>query len=371
MPSFLSRVRLKVQNEPSAPSVPAVADPLAAFRSEDPIAGSNKTQPAVTRSRRLPLVALIVGGVLVLVGGVVAGLKFKLPIGSIEALSSPTGRLVVDTQPAGADVSLNGARRGTSPLTLDLAPGAYTLVVGRSGQTRTVPVQIAAGAEVSHYLEFAPEAAAAVARGHLAIATDPPGARISIDGEQIGRSPLTVKDLAVARHKVVVAGEYGTVERQVEIAAGSTTSVVFSLPTTPPATAGYLSIAAPFEVQAATDDEIIGSNASARIMVRAGRYDLTLKNEELGFSERRRVDIQVGQTTTVRLEVKAPVSVNARPWADVTIDGVPAGQTPLANFPVALGSHEVVFRHPSMGERRQTFVVTAKGPNRLSVDMTK
>jgi hypothetical protein len=307
----------------------------------------------------------------VLVGGIVAAIKFQLPTGSIQALSPPTGRLVVDTQPAGADVSLNGARRGTSPLTVDLAPGAYTLVVGRNGQTRTVPVQIAAGAEVSHYLEFAPESAAAVARGHLAIATDPPGARISIDGEQLGRSPLTVKDLAVARHKVVVAGDYGTAERQVEITAGTTTSVVFSLPTTPPATAGYLSIAAPFEVQAATDDEIIGSNASARIMVRAGRYDLTLKNEELGFSERRRVDIQAGQTTTVRLEVKAPVSVNARPWADVTIDGVPAGQTPLANFPVALGSHEVVFRHPSMGERRQTFVVTAKGPNRLSVDMTQ
>jgi hypothetical protein len=31
----------------------------------------------------------------------------------------------------------------------------------------------------------------------------------------------------------------------------------------------------------------------------------------------------------------------------------------------------MVFRHPQLGERKQTVMVTAKGPNRIAVDLTK
>jgi hypothetical protein len=38
---------------------------------------------------------------------------------------------------------------------------------------------------------------------------------------------------------------------------------------------------------------------------------------------------------------------------------------------VSLGSHQVIFRHPELGERRQDVTVTVQGPNRISMDMTK
>jgi hypothetical protein len=38
---------------------------------------------------------------------------------------------------------------------------------------------------------------------------------------------------------------------------------------------------------------------------------------------------------------------------------------------VRLGSHEIVFRHPELGERRQTVIVTLGSPARVSVDMRK
>jgi len=56
------------------------------------------------------------------------------------------------------------------------------------------------------------------------------------------------------------------------------------------------------------------------------------------------------------------VSANARPWADVAIDGKSGGQTPISNLQVPIGVHEVVFRHPRLGERRQTVVVKAGPP---------
>jgi hypothetical protein len=55
----------------------------------------------------------------------------------------------------------------------------------------------------------------------------------------------------------------------------------------------------------------------------------------------------------------------------VIIDGAGVGQTPIANLPVTIGSHDILFRHPQLGDRRQTVLVTAKGPNRIAVDLTK
>ena len=63
--------------------------------------------------------------------------------------------------------------------------------------------------------------------------------------------------------------------------------------------------------------------------------------------------------------------MNARPWAEVMVDGTSIGQTPIANLQVGVGPHELVFRHPQLGERKQTVVVTAKGPNRIAMDFTK
>ena len=56
---------------------------------------------------------------------------------------------------------------------------------------------------------------------------------------------------------------------------------------------------------------------------------------------------------------------------DVVIDGTPVVQTPIANVLLPLGTHLVVFRHPELGERRQNVVVTARGPNRVAVDLVR
>jgi hypothetical protein len=63
--------------------------------------------------------------------------------------------------------------------------------------------------------------------------------------------------------------------------------------------------------------------------------------------------------------------VNATPWAQVWIDGQSIGDTPIANLPTTIGSHEMIFRHPQLGERRITAVITLKEPARVAVDMTK
>lgn len=65
----------------------------------------------------------------------------------------------------------------------------------------------------------------------------------------------------------------------------------------------------------------------------------------------------------------ARLNVNASPWANVWLDGRPIGETPLANLRVPAGEHELIFRHPDLGERRVLAVVEAGGTTRVTVDL--
>jgi hypothetical protein len=129
---------------------------------------------------------------------------------------------------------------------------------------------------------------------------------------------------------------------------------------------------APFEVQVLERDEVVGASGTTKIMLAAGKHDVLLVNRALGYQETRKFEVTGGKVTTVRVDPpKATLSVNARPWAEVTIDANAVGQTPIANLAVTIGTHQVTFRHPQFGERRQTVLVTTKGPNRIAIDMTR
>ena len=94
------------------------------------------------------------------------------------------------------------------------------------------------------------------------------------------------------------------------------------------------------------------------IAVNDGVHSLEFVNDTLGFRVRQVVNVKNGQMTSVSIPVPSSrVNINAIPWAEVTIDGVAAGETPIANVSLRIGTHEVVFRHPQLGERKQTIVV--------------
>jgi hypothetical protein len=151
---------------------------------------------------------------------------------------------------------------------------------------------------------------------------------------------------------------------------GAVSSLVFSLPKVAGALGGWIAVKAPFDVDVLENAEVIGTGDIAKIMLTTGRHDIVLVNRALDYREARKIDVAAGSTTAVRVDAPAAiVSANARPWADVAIDGKNVGQTPISNLQVPIGTHEVVFRHPRLGERRQTVTVTMNGPNRFAVDL--
>jgi hypothetical protein len=281
-----------------------------------------------------------------------------------------TGTVTVTTDPPGAEVLIDGEARGQSPLRLALASGAHTMVIRANGESRTIPINITAGAEMSQYLDM-PKAGANL--GQLQVRTEPPGARVSIDGTPLGKTPMTIVELLPGEHTVTFENELGSISQKVNIEAGVPASLM--VPMGMPAgtvASGWLSITAPLVVDLYENGRLLGNSGIDKIMLPAGRHEVELVNEHVAYREVRTVQVSPGRTAAITVTLpKGTVSLNAIPWASVSIDGQNIGDTPIGNFPLTVGPHEVVFRNAELGEQRRIITVTTRSPVRLSVDLTK
>jgi hypothetical protein len=69
-------------------------------------------------------------------------------------LFSHTGTLVVESNPAGAIVRVDGQDQGQTPLTLELKSGKHEVELRGGGKARAFNVFISSGARVSQYVEL-------------------------------------------------------------------------------------------------------------------------------------------------------------------------------------------------------------------------
>ena len=116
----------------------------------------------------------------------------------------------------------------------------------------------------------------------------------------------------------------------------------------------------------------MGNTDMTRVLLSAGRHNLELTNLALGYRARRTVEIAAGRTTSFDLAVpNGTLHINALPWAEVSIGTRQLGETPIANVSLPLGTHELVFRHPELGEQRKTVVVSVGAAVRVGVDLRK
>jgi hypothetical protein len=130
---------------------------------------------------------------------------------------------------------------------------------------------------------------------------------------------------------------------------------------------GGIRVVAPIELHVLEGDRVLGSSTTGAIVASPGPHDLELVNSALGIRIRQVVRFRPGQVTRIPIELPlGRININADPWAEVWIDDHSVGETPLANVEVALGEHEVVFRHPQLGERRETIVVRGDADAQVS-----
>jgi PEGA domain-containing protein len=344
--------------EPPAPMVSAPIDPV-------PLIVESDEEPAERSRRPMAVMAAVVAVVIAI--GAFAAWRFVFSGPAAEV----TGSISVTTVPAGAQVLIDGQPRGMTPLTLSLSPGQHALELRGSGEPRTMPITIGAGQQLSQYVELANSAASV---GQLQVRTEPTGALVTVDGVARGKAPLVVDELPPGEHAVVLQSDLATVKQTVTIEAGQTASLVVPLGAAAEGApvSGWLSVSAPVELQLFENKKLLGTSQSDRIMVSAGRHEIELVSDTLGYRVVRTVQVPAGKVAPIALNwPSGSISLNAAPWAEVWIDDKRIGETPIGNLSLPIGPHEVSFRHPDLGEQRQAITVSLKEPVRVSVDMRK
>jgi hypothetical protein len=332
---------------PAAPETPEPEQPPA------------PREPRFSRGRA----AIVAIAVVVLAGGGVFASRWLRQPPPI-----PMGALSVQTNPPGVAVFVDGVAHGNTPARISLKAGAHILELRGRGVPRSIPITVTPGAEVSQYLEL-PQTPTL---GSLLVQSDPAGAQVSVDGVDRGKAPASVAALTPGEHEVVLQGAGGPPVRQrVVIEAGVTASVLAPVSTAAPGpVSGWIALKAPVTIEVRESGKLLGTSDTDRIMLAAGRHELQLSNETLGYQATRAVQVPSGRVATVNVELpQGVININASPWAEVFIDGRLVGETPIGNLPVTIGPHEVVFRHPQLGEKRQAVSVTRNAPVRVSVDM--
>src|SRR6185503_3893762 len=267
--------------------------------------------------------------------------------------------------------------------------GLVTAAVGyyQMGQVlsdRSQPLAAAQGAGTAGTITATP---APPVVGRLEIASDPAGASVTLNGAAIGVTPLVLADVKPGRQEIVLTRGSASVTRTVDVGAGSTSFVTAVMsPAAAPAAAaapsrdaatagaanaGWVTFDSPIDLRVFERGRQRGSTRD-RLAMAEGSYEFELVSDI--YEVRQTVSARVGAARGTRVAVALPtgtLSINALPWADVWVDGSPVGTTPLANLTLKVGTHQVLLRHPTLGERQQNVVVKAVTPARLGVNLSR
>jgi hypothetical protein len=354
-------------------------DSLSAFHSEeDLVPRATGADLDHTRSRPLNPALVIVAMMSLAVGAAIAAVYLFQDRGqeaSPPAVTAPAapvpavGVATISSRPDGAEVRIDGVAHGKTPVRVSLSAGPYTLELQNGRARRSLQITVEAGATSAYYIDLAP--AIGPEAGRLDVTSEPVGAQVTVDGAPRGVTPLVLTDVVPGQHRVVISNNAATVSRTVSVNAGVTATVVASL-VQAPASAGWLAVDSPIELQVWEDGQIVGTTIAGLLMLPAGPHHFEFVSPPLDFRTESSVTIPAGQTikTTVTLP-NGSLYINAVPWAEVWLDGRGLGTTPIGNESVTIGTHEIVWKHPQLGERRQSVTVTAKAPVRIAMDLRK
>jgi hypothetical protein len=128
-----------------------------------------------------------------------------LPGVSSTGVQTPVvpGTMTLNATPVTASVVVNGAYKGSTPLVIsNLDPGTYSVMFSHFGYRKfTTPVKVVSGmtSEVTATL--------VVETGSLTVNTSPAGANLTLDGDTVGVSPVTLTNIVVGNHTLAVEKE--------------------------------------------------------------------------------------------------------------------------------------------------------------------
>jgi hypothetical protein len=268
-----------------------------------------------------------------------------------------TGSLMVETTPAGIDIFVDGRVSGRTPFSGALAPGRHTIELRQGANSRVIPVEISGGVQTWQRITWSK----GLRTGQARVTSTAPNARVTVDGKDMGVTPLTLSTMAAGKHMVTVESSSGTVNTPMSVSPGETTEL--DVPVYP----GWVSVLASVELQIFEGERFLGTTESEKLLLAPGRHKLEFVSEPLGYRHTQSVVVTPGATVALSIVMpKVPVTIDGLAGTELFVDGDPVGKLPLKDLRLALGTREFVFRGPDNNSRRQVVVLTNNGPMKVS-----
>ena len=297
---------------------------------------------------------------------------------SKNAVLSPVkGILLLETEPAGCDISLDGVSFGKTPrliTSLD-AKGAYRLLVQKPGyQPRTVEVKF------NGRIPLVKNESLVIDSGIIEITSEPAGAEVTVNGQPRGLTPTKVDGVPKGRATVEIKKNgFEDESRELSIVAGESQTLFVKLNGLP----GTMSLSSiPDGARFYVNDRPEGKGPISLTGLKPGSY--TIRVEKEGFAtSTKTVSLENGGAIVeeFRLDiVMGRIEVRTIPFGvEVFLDGSRIGITKakgddggasevFAIENVREGEHTLAFRcegyaevtkHPVV-ENRKTQTVTAR-----------
>lgn len=258
------------------------------------------------------------GGRKPLVLGIVALLLFV----ALGAYALREGAVTVESAPPGAEVWIDGKMAGTTPLTLTTRFGSRSgeFEVRLSGfQSQAHPFTVEPGQDASV------SATLLAAKGSVSVTSAPAGARVFLDGTEVGVAPRQIGDVSPGPHtvRVVLAGHH-EVTRSVEVVAGESASLTISLAAVAVSAGGFEITSEPSGASVLVDGTERGVTPLRLDGLASGEYIVQVK--QAGYEEwLTTIKVEAGSLSKVQANLEKsiqPVATFDRPIA-VMIDNHP------------------------------------------------
>jgi len=192
----------------------------------------------------------------------------------------------------------------------------------------------------------------------LTLATEPPGADITLDGKPLdGRTPLSV-ELDTSQNHLVAFSLDGYSPRRVTIPSDAAKDVTVALMQAGPP--GTLNVLSAYPVDVMLGDGVLAkAQTSPSLSLPAGRHTLRIVAPSVFLRMSPTVEVRAGEAVAVQVPALGHLSVQANPDnCEVFVDGESIGYLPVRKKPVASGRHTVVFKWPD-GARDEKVVEVA------------
>jgi hypothetical protein len=275
------------------------------------------------------------------------------------------GTIEVQSNPTGANVTLDGVFQGITPLTvLDVSGGIHTLRIEKSGYVPWEEPAIVFANETTTV--FAELSMAPPTTGSVAVESDPDSANVYLDGDLKGMSPVAILNVTPGPHIVLIEKTgYLPYQKDITVTAGGITTVIAALTPVPPPTTGSVDVqSAPDGASVYLDTELKGVTPILIPNVTPGLHNLQLDKDGYKPYEQ---DIAVlpAETEFVNVTLEpvpttGAMDINSSPsGASVYLDGELEGTTPI--FIVNLAPRQYIIRIEKSGYQiwEEPFNVTA------------